>query len=125
LSTSEIIASISAAIAAGSLLIVILQFIESRRRVRTEAERLSEQRERLKTALSGAVSGANISDLIIQRSKEADATVQELQNIARALRQNLMLLAQQLDADDKRLTSWAEDLSKSQRRVISRKSRSR
>jgi hypothetical protein len=108
--TSDLIATISAAIAALGLLLALIQFLDKRRTAVSEAERLAQQRERLRTAAAGAVSGAELADLIVQRAKEPDVTVPELQNVARALRQTLSLLAAQLNDEDRQVLSWRQHL---------------
>jgi uncharacterized protein HemX len=95
--TANIIASISAAVAILGLSLAVLQFLDSRRRTRTERERLAQHQERLRTAVTAANVAGQTADYIVQRGKEEGVSVQELQSVARVLRGSLMLLARQLD----------------------------
>jgi hypothetical protein len=95
------IAVVSAAIAALSLFVALLQYLDVRRRGAAERERLAQQRERLRTSVSAATMGVLTADLMVQRAKEDDATLVELQNLARVLRGNLNILATQLDDESK------------------------
>lgn len=99
MSSSDLIATISAVIAALSLAVATFQFLETRRRGRDERDRLAAQEERLRVAVGVASAGAESADLIVQRAKDRDATKAELQNLARLLRGNLALLAEQLYAE--------------------------
>jgi uncharacterized protein HemX len=107
--TSDIIAAVSAAIAALGLALAALQFISGRQRIRTERERLAQQQERLRTAVSAAYVGMESADLIVQRAKEGDATLLELQNIARVLRGSLAVLSRQLDDESNQIAEWKRD----------------
>jgi hypothetical protein len=100
---SDVIAVVSAVIAALTLGVAALQYLDAKRRRKTEAERLAAQHERLRTAVSAAVVAANSADLIVQRAKADDVSIAELQNIARVLRGTLSTLASQLDHEQKEL----------------------
>jgi type III secretion system FlhB-like substrate exporter len=112
-SAQDWISIVSVVAAAGSALIATLQYLDSRRRSKTEAVRLAEQGERLRAALSGAVGALEVADQIVQRAKHSDATAAELQNIARALRQILMQLARQLDSEDQLVSRRIDQLASS------------
>lgn len=115
MSTSNVIAIVSAVIAACGLSLAIVQHAQRRQQKASEAERLAQQRERLRTAVAGAISGAETADLIVQRGKKDDCTIPELQNVARALRQTLSLLANQLSDEDKQVVAWRDALLRSHR----------
>jgi len=70
--TGDIIALVSAVIAAASLL---LAFVEA----------------------SGAETGAAMADMIVQRAKQRDVSIQELQSLARSLRGSLTSLQHDLE----------------------------
>jgi uncharacterized protein HemX len=109
MNASNVIAAISAAIAALGLCLAAIQFTNGRQRTRTERERLAQQEERLQTAFSAARVGIESADLIVQRAKDKDATLAELQNIARVLRGSLAILAKQLDTESKQVGELAHD----------------
>jgi hypothetical protein len=86
-------------VGAVGLLLAYLQYRGNRTQRVSERERLAQQDERLRNAVAGASSAAEMADLIVQRSKEPDVTITELQNVSRALRGSLENLAGQLDAE--------------------------
>jgi hypothetical protein len=102
---SDIIALVTTVVAVLSLCLAALQYIDGRRRVRTEREGLAAQRERLRTAVTAARIGAGTADLVVQRAKAADVTTVELQNIARTLRGSLHILASQLEDEGDELAT--------------------
>jgi uncharacterized protein HemX len=106
-SGSEITAIVSAVIAALGLSLAAIQYLEARRRTQTERERLAAQEERLKTAVTAATLGVESADLIVQRAKEDDATLAEIQNIARVLRGSLSVLEQQLHDEGQEVAARA------------------
>jgi hypothetical protein len=89
-----------------SLLLAVWQFLAARHIKQNERERIAQQHERLRTAVSAAIAGAETADLIIQRGKEEGVTVQELQNLARTMRLQLSLLARQLEYERSILGEW-------------------
>jgi hypothetical protein len=101
MSPANVIATISTVIAGAGVFLAAIQYLENKRRTRTERERLAGQEERLRTAVTAAHVGSQSADLIVQRAKEPDVSVTELQNIARILRGTLEVLAEQL-SDEKR-----------------------
>jgi uncharacterized protein HemX len=104
---ADIIAIATAVIAALSLGVAALQFLDGRRRKRTEAEQLAAQEERLRTALTAATIAANSADSIVQRAKEKDVTIAELQNMGRLLRGTLTVLANQLNDEQRAVAARA------------------
>jgi type III secretion system FlhB-like substrate exporter len=116
-SAQDWISIVSVAAAAGSAVVATLQYLDSRRRSKTEAVRLAEQGERLRAALGGAVGALEVADQIVQRAKANDTTVAELQNIARALRQVLVQLAKQLDSEDRLVSNRIDQLTSSNPRA--------
>lgn len=105
---SNVIAAVSAAIAALGLGLAGLQFFGARQHARGERERLAQQQERLRTAVSTALLGTESADLIVQRAKDKDVTVAELQSIARVLRGSLTILARQLDDERRNVADASE-----------------
>jgi uncharacterized protein HemX len=97
MSAANVIALVSAIVAALGLCLAATQYVEGKHRTRTERERLAAQRERLRTAVTAAKVGAATADLVVQRAKDANVTTAELQSIARTLRGSLLLLASQLE----------------------------
>jgi hypothetical protein len=106
-----ITAILSAAIAAGSLVVAYFQFRVSRSRARSERERIEAQKERLRFAASSSASSAAAADLIVQRAKDDSVSKDELQNLARILRGSLLILTKQLQADEKNLARWQVGVS--------------
>jgi hypothetical protein len=107
-SPANVIATISAVIAAAGVFLAAIQYMENKRRTRTERERLAAQEERLRTAVAAAQVGSQSADLIVQRAKEPDASVTELQNIARILRGTLKVLAEQLSDEEREIAARRE-----------------
>ncbi len=105
MNAANIIAVVSAVIAAVGVAVAVIQYTEGKRRVRSERERLAAQEERLRTAVTAATLGMESADLIVQRAKEDDATLPELQNIARVLRGALAVLAEQLNDEGRELAA--------------------
>jgi hypothetical protein len=97
---------IAAIATCAAFLLAAWQFFTSRRKEATERERIALQRERLRTASIAAFAGAEGMDLIVQRTKDDDVTLAEIQNIARVLRRNLVLLGHQLEQEDRLLKGW-------------------
>jgi hypothetical protein len=85
--------------------LAVIQYRQGRIRQHSEGERLAQQQERLRTAVGGAVSGAQMANSLVQRAKDADVTVMELQNDARVLRGTLMLLAERLENEGRQLAT--------------------
>lgn len=81
-----VVATVSAVIAAGSFSIAIAQYVLAKQKSATDRERLAAISERLRTAVATAESAVEVSDLIVQRTKEEDTTLAEVRNIARAAR---------------------------------------
>ena len=96
----------AAIVTVASFFLAIWQFLASRRARATEREKIAQQRERLRTAVSAAVAGAEAADLIVQRSKDSSATPAELASIARIARMNLTLVARQLEDERALLAGW-------------------
>ncbi|HEX8630239.1 MAG TPA: hypothetical protein VF755_18940 [Catenuloplanes sp.] len=99
----DIIAAVATCLA---LALAAYQYLETRRVRTTERERIAFQRERLRTALAATVVGAETADLIVQKGKQDDATIAELQNMARILRGNLAVIARQLQGSEQMLQGW-------------------
>ncbi|MER7490564.1 hypothetical protein ABTY20_32725 [Streptomyces sp. NPDC126497] len=98
--------AVAGVVTIASFLLATWQFRTARRVQRTERERIAQQRERLQTATSAAVAGAEAANLIVQRAKDPSTTIAELQNIARLARMNLALVARQLEEERSRLDGW-------------------
>lgn len=99
--------NVAAAIATvASLFVALWQYLVARHAKLTERERVIMQRERLRTAVAEAMQGAETADMIVQRAKEQDVTIEELQNIARIIRGNLTLLTKQLMYERSLLAGW-------------------
>jgi hypothetical protein len=103
-----VIATISAVIAAAGVFLAAIQYLENKRRTRTERERLAAQEERLRRAVAAAHVGSQSADLIVQRAKEPDVSVTELQNIARVLRGTLDVLTGQLSDEERAIAAHRE-----------------
>ncbi len=71
-----------------------------------ERMKVATQRERLRGSANCAVAAASAANLIVQRAKEPGTTVLELQNIARVLRSDLLLLARHLQSEEHVLQQW-------------------
>ncbi|GHJ17857.1 MULTISPECIES: hypothetical protein [unclassified Micromonospora] len=84
----------------------VWQYIEQRRKAANEKVRIAAQQERLRMVLATAVSGVGAADLIVQRAKEGDVSVAELQSVARVLRGSLLNLARQIESEDRALARW-------------------
>lgn len=83
-----------------------IEYIQTRHKRNVEEQRVVLQKERLRSALIASISAAEGADLIVQRSKEPDITIAELQSVARVLRGNLGLLARQLQQEEEFLHGW-------------------
>lgn len=109
MATADIIAVVTAVIAALSLGVAALQYVDGKRRKRTEQEQLAAQEERLRTALAAATIAANSANSIVQRAKEKDVTIAELQNMGRLLRGTLTVLANQLNDEQRAVAARTVD----------------
>ncbi|MFJ5267114.1 hypothetical protein [Streptomyces sp. NPDC088358] len=98
--------AVAGVVTIASFLLAAWQFRTTQRAQRTERERIAQQRERLQTAVSAAVAGAEAANLIVQRSKDEFVRPEELGNIARITRMNLALVARQLQEERSRLSNW-------------------
>lgn len=94
------IATVAAFILAG------WQYIESRRRIRTERERLVLQRERLRSMAVAATAAVDTADYLVQRSKDESAPQEELTSVARVMRGQLSLVVGQLNQEERLITGW-------------------
>jgi hypothetical protein len=79
--------------------LALYQYVEGRRRRRTDSERLAVLAEQLRAAAEDAVVAAETIDHIVQRTK-SDATSNELRALARAARWQVESLASQLRGED-------------------------
>ncbi len=86
--------------------VAIWQFIEARRRMLRERERLGIHASRNEVALRSAILGAQMADVIVQRAKDPDVTVAELQNLGRVARGALLSLTLELEEQAKVLEAW-------------------
>ena len=107
MTTESAIALAGAVVAALGLCLAYVQFRERRNATATEAERLAQQSERLRTALSSADTAVAMADLIVQRSKDPDVTLPELGNLARAARATGAGLVHVLAGEAERLSALA------------------
>jgi hypothetical protein len=96
MNAANLIAIFAAVIAALSLFVAALQYLETKRRKESERELLARREERLRTAEASAKLGAQIADLIVQRSKDENTDRDAIADFARVLRGNLAVLAKQL-----------------------------
>lgn len=96
MNTPDVIALVSVVIAGLSVLIASLQYLDNRRKKKSEGEVIAQHRERLRTAEAAAELAARTADMLIQRAKSEDVTNLEIQNVARVLRGSLLVLAKQL-----------------------------
>ena len=101
--TSDVIALISVLIAVLSLALAVAQHRQATSRAESESERLARQRERLRNASSAATACAQAADAVVQRAKEGDVTIVELQNQVRSLRGHLTILAMHLQEEEERI----------------------
>ena len=95
--TGDIIALVSAVIAAASLLLAFVEARKARKLRISNQEKLVQLTEILSTATSGAETGAAMADMIVQRAKQRDVSIQELQSLARSLRGSLTSLQHDLE----------------------------
>ncbi|MET9800700.1 hypothetical protein [Streptomyces sp. NPDC006368] len=100
---------ITSATAILSLFLAGCEHWAQRRLVRTERERIAQQDERLSNAATAAFAGAETADLIVQRAKDPEVPMSELQTMSRQLRFSLRLLHQQLEDERKLLDGWQFD----------------
>lgn len=97
---------VAAIVGLASAAFAVWQYVEQRRKAATERTRVAAQQERLRMVLASAISGVGAADLIVQRAKDDDVSVSELQSVARVLRGSLMNLARQIEAEDRVLAHW-------------------
>ena len=97
---------LAAAATFAALGFALWQYHQLRRKEQTEHERVSLQRERIRSAKAAAAAGADTSNLIVQRAKDPSVQITELQNVARVLRANLRLLVRQLSDEEDLLSNW-------------------
>jgi len=101
-----------------ALAFAVWQYAKARQERAREEERLAAQNRAVKAALGAALAGAHASDLIVQRAKDPDATVRELQNLARVARGVAFSLASQLEEQSALLRQWefGQRMTQSERR---------
>lgn len=90
-----------------ALAFALWQHSQARQQKAQERERLDAQSRAVRAALGIAMAGAHTADLIVQRAKEPDVQVAELQNLARAARGTTLSLAAQLEDQSKLLSTWS------------------
>jgi predicted nucleic acid-binding Zn-ribbon protein len=103
---ANIIAAISTVIAAASLAVAYFQLRQNKHKMRTERERIASHREKIRSAFNSAEAAFASADMIVQRGKDDNASVVELQNLIRILRGNLRALAYQLQTEERSLKNW-------------------
>lgn len=87
--------------------LAFFEFFRSRKNEETHRERLALLGERVGGAQAAAQAAADSADLIVQRSKDDNATLAELGNLARVARGNLVVLVDRLDEESNRLGQWS------------------
>jgi hypothetical protein len=87
--------------------IAIWQFVEARQKSAREKERLAVQLSRNDVALRSAVLGAQMADTMVQRAKQDDVTIAEMQNLARVIRGSLLALTLELEEQHKVIEMWS------------------
>ncbi len=97
------VAAIATVVALG---LAVWQYLESRRRVVTERERIALQRTRLRAAAESAALGKATADLIVQRSKEPGMTATQLGDLARVVRGQLDQLAETIEREERTIGDW-------------------
>ncbi|SCG76202.1 hypothetical protein [Micromonospora coxensis] len=102
----DVLNVLAAIVGFASAAFAVWVYVEQRRKAATERSRVAAQQERLRMALATTSSCLGAADLIVQRSKQDDVSVVELQNIARVLRGSLGNLARQIEAEDQVLAHW-------------------
>jgi hypothetical protein len=98
-------------IIAGSVTIIafalaVWQYQTARNASARSRERMALQQQKNESALRTAIIGAQNANLIVQRAKDENVTVAELQTIARSTRGILLYLAQELESQSKVLAAW-------------------
>lgn len=86
--------------------LALWQYFEHRRIQARNNERLESQERLSRRAAAIAVNGAQLSNNLVQRSKLPSVTVDELQNLARITRQQLLTLAADLTDQATVLEAW-------------------
>lgn len=86
--------------------IALWQVSDARKQAAIRRLQLQEQQRRNASTIRAALIGAQTADLIVQRAKGQDATIGELQSLARITRQTLLSLAAELEGEAKVLRSW-------------------
>jgi hypothetical protein len=111
LNTANVIAIVAAVVASLRLFVAALQYLDNRRRKRSEREILAQREERLRTAEMAAVMAARTADLIVQRGKENKVDRSALTDFARILRGDLVVLAKHLSDEVSEIPPTADSES--------------
>lgn len=107
---------IAGAISIVAFVFAIWEHQNSRNRAALARERVAAQQRKNETALRTAIVGASTLDLIVQRSKQPDVTIAELQNLARSARGILLFLASELEGQSEVLKAWSSSTGFTQSR---------
>ncbi len=102
----ELLTLFSGIAAIASLIFAFYQHLSSRSKATTEKEKnrvLLEQIRHLGASLAAAYGS---TDLLIQRSKEAGCSVEELRNLGRATRGHLGVVLEELKRNEEKLVNW-------------------
>jgi hypothetical protein len=97
---------ISAITAVLSLAFAVFVFLYShviKRLEETKAKALAKSVDSIRLV---ALSALEVSNLIVQRAKDDNITVAELQNLARSVRTQLHIVASALEQDEKIISRW-------------------
>jgi hypothetical protein len=80
-------------------------FSNKTKRVLEEAK-VKAQQQRIRSATYAAITAVEAADSIVQRSKQPSVTEEELRNLARVVRGNLMILVRELQVEEENLANW-------------------
>jgi hypothetical protein len=86
--------------------LALWQFFEARTERERSRERIARQQQQNESALRIATIGVQSSDFMVQRAKDGDVTIKELQAHARNTRGILASLARELYGQRKILEAW-------------------
>lgn len=93
-------------ISVASFAFALWRYHESRVTKETEKGKIAASAQRIRQASSSARIIAYSADLIVQRCKQQDVPLSEVQNLARTVRANAIVLLEELRREKTRLEDW-------------------
>ncbi len=89
-----------------SLFFAIYQHFSSKAKGTTEEAKIKMQIERIRHVKYSIITAAETNNMIVQRSKDESVNLQELSNLSRVARGQLIMIIRELENEEEKLQNW-------------------